>query len=67
MSESSQCAIMGTSKFAAALKMFSKEPYRSTSILPVDDPMNSFTPGMRQKSISLRLFQLLFVAPKKKL
>ena len=47
-------------------KMRSKASRLSTSMLPVDEPMKSFMPGMRWASSRSKRATLAFVAPKKK-
>ena len=59
---SSQCAMMGSGD---VLNNFSSASVLSTSIFPVDEPMNSFTPGTSCGSNCDSSAVLSLVAPKK--
>ena len=66
ISVSSQCAMTTRLLFAADWKILINALYLSTSILPVEEPMNSFIPGISFASMLSRTSMLSFVAPGKK-
>ena len=66
ISVSSQCAMTTRLLFAADWKILINALYLSTSILPVEEPMNSFIPGISLASMLSRISMLSLVAPGKK-